>query len=136
MARIKYRHGAVIAFALFVTSCGSGNGRQELEGSVTYQGKPLPYGTVTFEPDKSMGQNAVQASGEVVDGRLKTTPGFGARPGPHVALVTGYDRAPTDNGPAPRELFVNVSVPVVVEPGSKTVNLDVPDQSKPAQPRK
>lgn len=57
MKRIAYpkRYGSGLLFALLLvplaTGCGSGKAGATVSGKVTYQGKPLSSGIVTFVPD-------------------------------------------------------------------------------------
>jgi hypothetical protein len=126
MKSIAWR-SLVLVFVLFVTSCGSGNGRQTFEGEVKYKGEPLPFGTVIFEPDESKGNAGMQGVGEIRNGRYKTTPDFGPQAGPYVARITGYARPPSIDEQA---LFIDYRIPVVIGSDTRTLDLDVPDQSK------
>jgi hypothetical protein len=55
----RSRFGVVLLAALLGTGCGGGKG--EVSGTVTYQGKPLPLGTVTFmgTDNQSVGAAAI-----------------------------------------------------------------------------
>ncbi|HXG10066.1 MAG TPA: hypothetical protein VNK04_09780 [Gemmataceae bacterium] len=74
-----------------------------VEGTVTYKGKPVPYGTVMFQPD-----DGPAATGEIRNGRyvLKTyREGDGAIPGTHrvtiISLEDQSNRLPEERAPLP-----------------------------------
>jgi len=82
--------------SVLVVSCG-GDNLIPVEGTVTYDGKSLPHGSIAFHPDASKGNKAAHAAGgEISDGqfRLKTLDRYGAPPGWY--KVTVISTAPTD----------------------------------------
>lgn len=91
--------GPIALAALFLLPCtGCGSKAQSftattvpVKGKVTYQGKPLTKGTVTFEPDSGR-----EAHGEIKsDGSFVLTTfkeGDGAVPGLHRVAVSGAGR--------------------------------------------
>lgn len=118
--------------ALAAAGCGGGGpDRKPLEGAVTYNGKPVAYGSVMFNPDRSKGHSGVQGSADIRDGRYKTLPKMGPGVGPHVAVVTGFD-AVADAGPDTPPLFADVKIPIEVTDGSRQIDIEVPTQ-RPAK---
>jgi hypothetical protein len=75
-ARVR---GVAPALVAVVLGC-SGEGRVGVEGAVTYDGKPIDVGSITFLPADGKG---VKAGGAITDGRYKIDPQFGPHPGPH-----------------------------------------------------
>ena len=76
----------------------------EVNGKVTYKGKPVPHGTVTFIPEAG----GPPATGEIKDGAFSMTTyvrGDGAILGKHkvviVAMEDMKDRLPEDRTPLP-----------------------------------
>jgi hypothetical protein len=113
---------AVAAIIWFV-GCGKpATDRQELEGTITYNGKPVPYGAIRFEPvDPASGW---EGSATIQKGRYKTNPGCGPKPGRYVAWVDGFqDKPGSDISEQP--LFIGARVEVEVPAGAREVNLDV-----------
>jgi hypothetical protein len=58
----------------------SSDGRTGVEGTVTYDGQPLPVGTITFLPT---GEKGVKCGDRIANGHYKIEPRFGPMPGPH-----------------------------------------------------
>jgi hypothetical protein len=75
--------------------------RYAVSGMVSYQGKPVEQGTITFEPEDSKGRIA---AGSIAAGRYSLTtlrPGDGALPGKYRVTVTSTDiEAALANDPA------------------------------------
>ena len=99
--------GCCLLFLL--TGCGKGEVGPEFaqaKGVVTYQGKPLKTGQVSFIPDGSKGtkgpmsSGAINEQGEFVLQTFK--PADGAVVGFHQVVVTSYKASPFDpNNPSP-----------------------------------
>lgn len=85
--------------ALAPAACG-GSGLAGVSGTVTYQGKPVAKGTVTFVSTTSGGRNAtgeLQADGSYT---LHTEqPGDGAAPGDYLVTVYAHDEPVLDYTP-------------------------------------
>jgi len=100
------RRASVFAFAtvatLIVPGCGrSGPEMAAVFGKVTYNGKPVPMGTISFQPDAPDGRTAV---GEIdSDGsyQLQTeNPGDGAQLGSYHVSISAVDAPVLDYIPA------------------------------------
>ena len=83
-------HGFLIIalLAILCEGCGGSNSLIPVHGEVTYQGKPLEYGTINF-----VSPNSRLASGEIEEGKFVN--------------VTTYQK---NDGLAPGEYFVTISV--------------------------
>jgi hypothetical protein len=73
--------------------CG-GSEQFPVHGTVTFRGEPVPVGTVTLEPAKSLGDIAPTGFAVIENGRFETDPERGCVAGPHVARIVGYDGEP------------------------------------------
>jgi hypothetical protein len=91
------RRTARICLAVVLTAaCVAGNGCKQnprvvpVAGMVLYNDKPLPFGTIMFQPDRGQ-----PASGEIQsDGSFKLSsyaPDDGAVPGRHIVSITCYE---------------------------------------------
>lgn len=61
-----------------------------MAGAVTFDGQPVPVGTITFVP--TSGNTGPGGSAAIQAGRYDTaTGGKGPTGGPHVAIITGFD---------------------------------------------
>jgi len=83
---------SLVVFAAL--GCGSGDDlprRYSVSGTVTYQGKPVPKGSVRFLPNDPNGR---AAGGDIVDGSYSLTtqdPGDGAIPGQYKVTISATD---------------------------------------------
>jgi len=124
-----------ICLALFTvgfvfTGCGGDDGPQKYNysGTVTYDGKPIPKGDISFEP--SGGNQGPGAMAKIVDGKYETAPGKGLISGPHKVIIAGWDGIPyeeegekVEDG---RELFFpnyETTFDVPEEDGEKSFNV-------------
>jgi len=119
---------------LITTGCGpSGPRRFQLEGSVTFDGKPVPSGVIRFEPDASRGNRGPVGYAAIEDGRYTTaTHGHkGALQGPLVVYMTGGP-APEPNVEFPVLWFVDHRTTIELDPEASVSNFDfdVPPQKK------
>lgn len=87
------RWGA-ISLTLIATAVAAGCGQRDLcdvVGTVTFAGKPVPAGTVTFLPIGSSPAGRVAGSCSILAGKYATRSGRSPGSGPHRAVVDGYD---------------------------------------------
>ena len=113
----------------------AGPARYELSGSVTYAGKPVPVGQITFIPDDSQGNQGPGTTANIRDGRYQTEAGQGTIGGPHSVSIIGFDGKPTNPNdawglPLFREFKANANLPR--EPA--TQDFIVPVQPKGVAP--
>jgi hypothetical protein len=107
-----------VTLMLFTVGCGRARGpaRHDLSGSVTFHGKPVPVGTISFAPDTSKGNDGPGASAEIKDGVYSIRPGRGTIGGPHVVSISGFDGKPYKIGQdvyrAGKPLFPGVQIRV------------------------
>lgn len=104
-------------FLLFPLACAFGCGGSDLEiydiqGTVNFDGKPLPFGRIEFIPDTTKQNTGPAGFAVVVDGKYDTTEnGRGAIAGAHVVRLTGYASEPADipeDAPDPESVESNV----------------------------
>lgn len=100
--------GAACLTVVFgLMGCGTGGPRTApVQGTVTYQGKRVPYGSIMFQPD-----DGPAATANIQDGVYHLTTfrdGDGAILGNHrvtvISLVDQGDRLPEDRSPLPPAL--------------------------------
>jgi hypothetical protein len=89
----------VLAFGcVALVGCGSSQPpRSSFEGKVTYEGKPVAYGMVFFNPDTARGNKGVFGVAEINDGVYRTNPDYGPTAGPMLVTVQVYDAKPPGN---------------------------------------
>jgi hypothetical protein len=85
----------LLALAAVITGCSSGPTneptRYRVSGTVTFDGKPVPYGDVVFTPDSAKKNTGPQGIAKIRDGKFDTSleKGKGAGGGPTLVKVTG-----------------------------------------------
>lgn len=110
-----------------------GPARHHIEGSVTFDGEPVPSGLIRFEPDATKGNSGPVGYAAIIDGRYTTGEqgSKGALQGPLVAVMTG--------GPAkdpqvefPKMWFEDYHTSIDLDPkaGTATFDFDVPNPKK------
>lgn len=70
--------------------------RFSLSGQVTFDGKPVPAGTILFSPDSSQGNQGPGTSTTIEQGAYRTRPQKGVIGGPMLVEITGYDGIPIE----------------------------------------
>ncbi len=94
--------------ALALAGCGStGEGMEAVSGTVTYKGKPVTTGMISFQPVDPKGRVATSAIGPDGSYTLQTeNPSDGALPGQYTVVISAIQ---TDEGPPPD--FINPKAP-------------------------
>jgi hypothetical protein len=125
------------AGALFAESgCRSeGPGRYPVSGEVTYQGEPVPAGTILFAPDTSKGNDGPGTFVEFTDGHYQTPRGKGTVGGPHRVYIVGYTGTPDPSGESPRglPLFPEYVTEADLPREEATVDFEIPRARRPSQ---
>lgn len=73
------------------TPAESGPERFQVSGAVTYAGKPVPKGYITFSPDSAQGNQGPGGGAAIENGRYTTLPDKGVTGGPYLVRISGYD---------------------------------------------
>lgn len=118
----------IVAFTFvlcFLAGCGSSDGRNPVSGAVTYDGQPLKYGTIQFDPDTKKGNSGPQGSAEIRDGRYTTPAGFGPVSGPHIVRITGWNAVP-EAGMLPAPLVSEYETAIDIPTGGGPLDIAIP----------
>jgi len=87
---------SVILIAVAITGCGSatdGPKRFDVSGNVTFDGKPVEYGSIIFTPDTTKQNSGPQGMAKIRDGKYDTSnEGRGVVGGPHHVIITGMNK--------------------------------------------
>lgn len=105
-----------------------------ISGTVTYQGEPVPIGSITLVPDSSQGNRGAAVSMEIVDGKFDSANASrGHVGGPHVATIVGLDgNGDDDLFPKGYMLFQDYQVSLDLPNEESTSDIVIPtDQKKP-----
>jgi hypothetical protein len=108
--------------------CGRGERLYHLSGKVTFAGKPVPKGTIVFEPDTSRGNQGSAAFAQIIDGRYDTRSGEGKGTvgGPHLVRILGLDGIPRGELVNGSPLFPEYTTTADLPRADATLDFDVP----------
>lgn len=102
IARYDARFSGGFCLAMFLIVIGAGCGdttdgpkRYALSGTVTYDGKPVPKGFITLEPNSEQGNSGPGGGADIVNGKYDTKAAMGIVGGPYKVRITGTDGMPT-----------------------------------------
>ena len=89
-----------------------------VSGTVTYQGKPVPRGTLLLTPDSSKGNSGPAVVADIVDGKFETPPTAKTRHqgGVYRVFIDGFDghAQPEAELPLGRALFMGYETEVTL----------------------
>lgn len=111
--------------------CGVGCGnkgptRFRAQGEVTFNGKPVPYGQIIFEPDSSQGNTGPQGFADIREGKYDTTAAKGTIGGPHLVRISGFNSQSTDESNPSPPLFPEYQSKLDLPAGDTTQNFTIP----------
>jgi hypothetical protein len=110
--------------------CGEqGPPRYKLSGTVTFEGEPVPRGSVILEPDPAEGNKGPSVTAEIRDGKYSVPGDRGTVGGPHLVRIVGTDGIPTSIGdmeiPEGAALFPDYTTTADLPAGDATLDFDV-----------
>jgi len=125
---------AVVSSCLPLSGCGGGESgpeRYQVSGSVTFNGSPVPYGNVQFQPDLGKGNSGPAGYATIIDGKYSTADGGkGVVPGPHQVIIIGMKGPPQEvtdpDLPVENSLFPQHQQTEDFKKEDTTLNPDVP----------
>ena len=117
----------VLVLGIGLSGCGGKSGPTlvQLSGTILFEGRPIPPGTLTFVPKEGQGPTA---TGTIADAGHFTVsthhPGDGITPGAYRIRVESWETPPTMGGPPPKsavpEKYTNMN--------TTDLTLDVPNE--------
>jgi hypothetical protein len=119
--------GRVVGLAavlVLAAGCSSGGAKKsQLSGKVTFKGKPVPAGFITFQADQGQVQSA-----PIKDGIYDTSqgPNPGIFPGSTTVRITGFDGKPRPYYPQGHQIFNPYELKDTIPEGTSTKDFDVP----------
>ena len=111
--------------AIVSTGCGPRD-RYALSGSVTFDGKPIAAGTITFVPFGAGKTGRTAGFCEIKAGKYATQKGRNPGSGPHRVMISGCDGAPYQSQMG--EIVQNYPMGKPLFP-SHLVEIDVPEKN-------
>jgi len=118
-----------MTLAICCSGCGpDGPQRFHVSGHVTFGGKPVPAGTIIFEPDDSKKNEGPQGMAPITDGRFDTArEGKATVGGPHRVTILGCDGVNVSEvSPQGRPLFEPYLTTADLPKKQSQVDFDVP----------
>jgi hypothetical protein len=138
---------AMLVAGLLSTSVGCGDGKVRVQGTVTFDGKPVERGVISLDPADGKGSNT---GGEIANGRFDLSREAAAAPGKKIVRIRAFrstGRKIESGPPAPPgtlvdeiEAFIparyndNSTLTAEIIPGKvNEVNFDLVPSKKPAR---
>ena len=126
LSGVRFIAFAAMLFA--VVGCG-GDDRFDLAGEVTHKGKPIPAGTLVFDPDTARGGDGPQGFAHIKQGKFDTREsGRKVMKGAALVRVQGFDGnqgKPGKESTLGNPLFNEFQQQVELAPDRPTLNIDV-----------
>lgn len=119
--------GAAAVFALAL-GCSSKPPMAQLSGTVTFQGKPVPAGWISFTPGPGVGSVKVcQIKDGAYDSSKEGEPGI--YPGANQVIIAGFDGNKVPLWGQGKQIFNPVESTLDVPAGSTTKDFVIPDSA-------
>jgi hypothetical protein len=122
---------SLVVVGLALAGCGRGDGpaRHRVKGTVTFEGKPVEFGAIFFEPTESVGKIAPTVYLPVRDGKYDTND-QGPAAGRYRVVVGGMnksrERVDSDGITHTPQLFQDYKFEVDIPPPNNTLDVVVP----------
>jgi hypothetical protein len=140
-SRVIFASGRALFLAGLVglSGCGgSGEERHQVSGSVTYQGKPLELGSISFEPDRTVVGFAPSSYTDVSDGKYSTKAEESPAKGKYRVRVLAFDKSKIDpkvTADMPPMLCPPFETTVEVPPPDGRLNIELPTAAESGKKR-
>ncbi len=132
----------VLCLTLMLWSCGGGAPpgpeRYHVSGKVTYDGKPVPFGSILFDPDASAKNSGPQGTAEIRDGFYDTSKagGKGTVGGPMIISIMGTTHATLTEGGEGKVIFSGYTEKKDLPKEKTTLDFDIPLIDESAKKKK
>ena len=132
--------GVFVIFVGILAPIGCDKGgpaRYDVSGTVTYQGQPVPIGSIVFEPDSTKGNSGASGSAQIKDGKYDTREedGTGTIGGPHLVRILGLDGKPDGELTRGTPLFPEYGTTIDLPKETTTHDFDVPEGGGSTSPK-
>jgi len=119
-----------LASACLLCGCGSTTGPEtyELSGQASFNGQPIPFGSILLEPDTELGNSGPGSVAEISDGSYNTRAGKGHVGGPHIATIIATDGTQPENPDVDNSLFPPCQIKIDLPKEDSKHDFDVPKQ--------
>lgn len=117
---------AALIFAPCLIGCGPSTSTIHIHGNVTYDGQPVPKGTIYFEPDTKAGNSGPGSVAIIRDGSFDTSEALGVVGGPHLVRIEGYNGIAHGDNSDGQPLFPVYETTAELPTNSTSIDFDVP----------
>lgn len=130
---LQWSQVSCVVLLLAAAGCGEkGPTRYSLSGRVEYRGKPVPAGTITFEPKHMVVNKTTIGEASIKDGRYQTLKEKGVVGGPQTVFISGYNGVPEPgSGPMGASVFATSTLEVDLPDEPSTYDFEVPANVRP-----
>ena len=123
--------GCIAIIAVLFSGCSSEPKLSHISGKVSFKGKPVPAGYVTFTPDVGKGTNGQVVGFQIKDGNydsIRNTPP-GIAPGSYKLSIAGFDGVVIPFFGQGKQIFNPINDECVVSEGVSTKDIEVPNSA-------
>lgn len=131
--RLSFQHFLALCLLVLgaVSGCSSEPPLSQLSGKVTFKGKPVPAGYISFTPNIDLGTNGrirvFQISDGVYDSSSDRNPGIPA--GNYLVRIAGFDGKPIPRYGQGKQIFNPIDETYIVADGETEIDWEVPDSA-------
>jgi len=115
---------------LLLFGCGPSTSTIHIHGVVTYDGRPIPTGTIYFEPDMKAGNSGPGSLAIITNSKYDTSAALGVVGGPHVIRIEGYDGIAHGDNLDGKPLFPAYETTAELPTRTSAIDFDVPKKAK------
>ncbi|MGL6073175.1 MAG: hypothetical protein ACRC8S_03325 [Fimbriiglobus sp.] len=122
----------LLGLCFLITSCEQKETKFRVSGTVFCDGKPVPMGSIYFDPDPTKGGTGTQGHADIRDGKFDTNaPGCsGVKAGAYIVRVLGYDGKVANESPYGQPLFLEQTSSKTFEAKDNELQFDYPGLKK------
>ncbi|QDU64466.1 hypothetical protein Pan216_53560 [Planctomycetes bacterium Pan216] len=106
---------AVVAMRVLWTSSAN-PGTYMLSGEATYEGKPIPYGTLSLRPDAEAGNRGPASVVTIDRGHYRLSPERGHQGGSYIARIVATDGTRPESADVDNSLFAPIVIRLTLPP--------------------
>ena len=121
----------IAVMAVAFSGCSGEKKLSQISGKVSFKGKPVPAGYVTFTPDVGKGTNGQVVGFQIKDGSYdsarNTPPGIA--PGSYKLSIAGFDGVVIPFFGQGKQIFNPINDDCVVTEGASTKDIEVPNSA-------
>ena len=122
----------LIFFAAISVGCNPGPKVAQISGAVTFKGKPVPAGYITFTPDVATGTLGQVVGFQIKDGKYdsKVNVPPGLPPGSYKVRIGGFDGVKIPMWGQGKQIFNPIEDYCTVPESSSTKDFEIPDSAR------